>query len=227
MNKTNLFQSLWALLLIALVFLFGGMLFWSLYHIPEYSDGLSTMVTQHMPNSGVKSEVTAILLNFRGYDTLLEIAVLFAALLGAYRISPIRLDKSLVQSNPVILSLTQYLVPIIILVSGYILWLGGHAAGGAFQAGAVLASAGVLLVIVRPESLNLKHTIYLNFILIMGLLVFTLIAFLPILTGGTILEYPRKWAGTMILLIEAASTLSIGFTLMLLFAGGRPPAGDN
>jgi len=227
MDKTNQFHSFWGITLIVLVCLFGGMLFWSLWHIPEYSEGLSAMVTKHMPDSGVKSEVTAILLNFRGYDTLLEVAVLFAALLGAYQISPMHLDKSMVQSNPIMLYLIQYLVPIIILVSGYILWLGGHAAGGAFQAGAVLAGAGVLLLIVRPDSLNLKHSVYLNFILIIGPLIFTLFAFLPILTGGTILEYPRQLVGIMILLIEAASTLSIGFTLMLLFAGGRPPSGDN
>ena len=37
-----------------------------------------------------------------------------------------------------------------------------------------------------------------------------------------LLQYPNKWAGGLILLIEAAATLSIGITLTALFLGTRP-----
>ena len=37
---------------------------------------------RNLAASGVESNVTAVLLNFRGYDTYLEITVLLAALLG-------------------------------------------------------------------------------------------------------------------------------------------------
>ncbi len=41
-----------------------------------------------MAASGVEHPVTAVLLNFRGYDTLLEIAVLLLALLVMLAVSP-------------------------------------------------------------------------------------------------------------------------------------------
>ncbi len=37
-----------------------------------------------MDRSGVTHPVTAVLLNFRGYDTLLEVAVLLIALVGTW-----------------------------------------------------------------------------------------------------------------------------------------------
>lgn len=43
---------------------------------------LAAQVAANMDNSGVAHPVTAVLLNFRGYDTLLEIAVLLIALVG-------------------------------------------------------------------------------------------------------------------------------------------------
>ena len=50
--------------------------------LPAEADGLNADVMANMQDSGVTNPVTAVLLNFRGYDTLLEIAVLLLALLG-------------------------------------------------------------------------------------------------------------------------------------------------
>jgi hypothetical protein len=44
-------------------------------------------------------------------------------------------------------------------------------------------------------------------------------------TNGHFLEYPREWAGFLILLIEAALTISIGLILAALFLGS-PDATD-
>jgi hypothetical protein len=41
--------------------------------------------------------------------------------------------------------------------------------------------------------------------------------------GYRFLEYPPKQAGTLILIIECAATISIAVTLVLLFIAGRPP----
>jgi hypothetical protein len=45
--------------------------------------------------------------------------------------------------------------------------------------------------------------------------------------GGRLLEYPRHWAGILILVIETAATLSIGVILTVLFIGGRPSEADR
>ena len=112
-------------------------------------------------------------------------------------------------------------------MTGYILWLGGHAAGGAFQAGALLAGAGVLLVVTQADRITLNDNIRLRALLVAGPLVFTLVAGGVMFSGRFLLQYPKDFAGSLILLIEAASTMSIGITLTLLFAGGRPRQGGD
>jgi len=42
------------------------------------------------------------------------------------------------------------------------------------------------------------------------------------LSGRQFLEYPPALSGVLILLIEAAATVSIGIALVALFAGGQP-----
>ena len=48
--------------------------------LPDQAEGLQKIVAGKMEVSGVSNPVTAVLLNFRGYDTLLEMVVLFLAL---------------------------------------------------------------------------------------------------------------------------------------------------
>lgn len=205
----------------------GGMLSWALWSLPPEASGLSAQVRVRLPETGVRAEVTAVLLNFRGYDTLLEVAVLLAALLAVWHLGPLRLPRGGLVPGPVLDSLVRYLVPVMVLVAGYVLWLGGHAAGGAFQAGALLAGAGVLLLVVRPDALALRDRKRLRALLIAGPALFALVAGGVMLGGGALLEYPRQHAGSLILLIEAASALSIGTTLTLLFAGGHPRRGGG
>ncbi len=70
----------WLLLPLFLVLAMG--LGYAVLSLPDHTEGLQKMLTGKMEVSGVSSPVTAVLLNLRGYDTLLEIAVLLLALLG-------------------------------------------------------------------------------------------------------------------------------------------------
>ena len=56
----------------------------------------------------------------------------------------------------------------------------------------------------------------------LGLVVFMVVAVAMILLGGVLLEFPASFAGALILLIEAAATISIGVTLAALFLGRQP-----
>jgi hypothetical protein len=49
--------------------------------------GLRRDVTEALPRSGVENPVTAVLLNFRAWDTLLESVVLLAALIGVWSLA--------------------------------------------------------------------------------------------------------------------------------------------
>jgi len=213
-----------ALLLVSFI---GVALVWAIASLPHHAVGLSAVVSDNMAMSGVRAQVTAILLNFRGYDTLLEIMVLLVALLGVWFAGRLYLPDSEPRTGPVLEGLVRVLVPVIVLVTGYILWLGGHAAGGAFQAGALLAGAGVLLVVTQADRITLNDNMRLRALLVAGPLVFTLVAGGVMFSGRFLLQYPKDYAGSLILLIEAASTMSIGITLTLLFIGGRPRQGGD
>lgn len=52
--------------------------------IPDTERGMAPVIDANVAASGVKNAVTAVLLNFRGYDTLLEIAVLMLATIGVH-----------------------------------------------------------------------------------------------------------------------------------------------
>jgi multisubunit Na+/H+ antiporter MnhB subunit len=109
-----------------------------------------------------------------------------------------------------------------LVTAGYLLWVGAFAPGGAFQAGAVLASAGILLVLMRARFVSVLAGWPFRVSLILGLSLFSLVAIGCILLGGQLLEYPENRAGLLILLIESFAALSIGVTLISLFVGSRP-----
>ena len=56
--------------------------------LPSEPSGLTGVVDSQMANSGVEHPVTAVLLNFRGYDTWLELGVLLLAVMGVLLFQP-------------------------------------------------------------------------------------------------------------------------------------------
>ncbi|VAX05289.1 Na(+) H(+) antiporter subunit B, partial [hydrothermal vent metagenome] len=132
------------LLLVLLLSVLAAGLSYAVLSLPLQAPGLSSHVAANLETSGVSNPVTAVLLNFRGYDTLLELGVLLLALLGVWSLGAVP-ERRESPAGPVLDMLSRLLVPLLILVAGYLLWVGTHAPGGAFQAGSVLAAAGVLL----------------------------------------------------------------------------------
>lgn len=189
--------------------------------LPSYAAGLSAEVAANLDASGVSNPVTAVLLNFRGYDTLLEMAVLLLALLGVWSLGGSALARE-AAPGPVLDTLSRLLTPVLILVAAYLLWVGAHAPGGAFQAGSVLAAAGVLLLLSGWRLSTNQTGLPLRLVLVAGPGTFVAMAVFTMLFEGQLLEYPTAQAGILILFLETAATLSIGVTLAALFLGGRP-----
>src|SRR5690606_25916140 len=131
---------------------------------------LPARIDQAMPDSGVAYTVTAVLLNFRAWDTLLELAVLLLALLGARQLGPVRLELS--DPWPLLRAWSRILAPLLVLAGGYVLWRGSSAPGGAFQAGALLA-AGVVLLRLADVLPDLRWSAWpLRLAVLLGLLLF-------------------------------------------------------
>jgi len=189
--------------------------------LPPHTMGLSIEVNTNLESSGVSNPVTAVLLNFRGYDTLLEMIVLLLALMGVWSLGGTNLRYEAMPGS-VLNTLAGLLVPLLTLVAAYLLWVGAHAPGGAFQAGSVLGAAGVLLLLSGWRPRVELTTLPLRLMLLVGPGAFVLMAALLYVFEGQLLDYPPKQAGILILVLETAATISIGVTLAALFLGGEP-----
>ena len=197
----------------------------ALLSLPAEAPGMSAPVAENLSTSGVSNPVTAVLLNFRAYDTLLEKAVLLLAVVAAWSLS--MAPREPVSSPGRVLDVfVRLLVPLMIVVASYLLWVGAHAPGGAFQAGAVLAAVAVLLLL-SGKSLPAGWAGWpLRALLTLGLGVFIAVGAAVMFFGYRFLEYPPDQAGNLILLIEVVATVSIAVALATLFMGGRPRRGE-
>lgn len=219
MNRKTLLLTLLLPLLVTLAAGLG----YAVLSLPEQPQYLPKLVIDNMDESGVSHPVTAVLLNFRGYDTLLELVVLLLALLAVWSLNMPAAEHR-TAPNPVLDTLTRLLTPLLILVTAYLLWIGAHAPGGAFQAGSVLAAAAVLLLLAGWRISDNLTGLPLRIILMAGPAVFIIIAVLTLLLDAQLLKYPPAQAGLFIAIIETVATLSIGATLAALFLGARPVA---
>lgn len=186
--------------------------------------GLNAVTYERLPETGVSNPVTAVLLNYRGYDTLLEVAVLIMALIGIWAAGTDRTDArysraASAEESLLLEALVRLVLPLAVLTAGYLLWSGAHAPGGAFQAGAVLAAAGVLLRLTEHLRPHADPSWGVRLMASLGCLVFIGVALQAMLHGGYLLQYPQELAGALILVIESALTVAIGLILTLLFVG--------
>jgi multisubunit Na+/H+ antiporter MnhB subunit len=184
--------------------------------------GMRELVFFALPVSGVENPVTAVLLNHRAYDTLLELAVLLVAVVGTWSQRVPRTTFEATPVGPLLLGATRLLVPLSVLIGGYLLWRGSHAPGGAFQAGAVLAGAGVLLLLIEHPMPRRWGTWPLRLGLACGVLFFTLVGLMAMLGDEPFLSYRDEGATRRIVAIEIVATVAIAIALVALFSG-RPP----
>lgn len=202
----------------------GVLLIFAWLGVDQRAPGLEQVVSDRLADSGVSNPVTAVLLNFRAIDTLLEIAVLLLTLIGvwALRLTDVGLER--LAPSPVFDSLLRFTTPTVLLIGAYLLWIGAKAPGGAFQAGAVLAGAAILL---RVSGRFVPSVRALTIAATFGLLVFVAAGAAALAISGALLDYPEAQAGTWILIVETAATVSIAAILTALFIGTEPAGGKS
>ena len=205
----------------------GLALAWAVVEMPGPEGTLPDLVAETPSGSDVSNPVTAVLLDYRSYDTFLEVGVVLLAVVGVWSLGVNRRRSGPEGSpgdTPLLASLARLLAPVMVLVGVYLLYAGTSAPGGAFQAGAVLGALGILLLLaglVRPPSGVGRP---LRFGLAVGFGVFLLVACGTLLVGR-LLEYPPGWEYALILLVEAVLTVSIALSLVALFIAAPPEEG--
>jgi multicomponent Na+:H+ antiporter subunit B len=179
---------------------------------------------------GAPSFVAAILASYRGYDTLGETTVIFAAAMavalslpGANGEGATQFNKisSEAYSSPVLTIITKFIAPFIIFLGIYVQLNGEISPGGGFQAGAILASILIGLSFVSDKyrpSLN-----QLKILTTLGLLIYATTGLIPILLGARYLDYyilasnPHMAQQIGILIIELGVGLTVSAGMLLIY----------
>jgi len=103
--------------------------------------------------------VTTVVVYFRGFDTLGEIAVLFIASLGlGLMLSSNSKCDIKAESNFMLKTASTILFPIIMLYGMYVMIYGHLSPGGGFQGGVIIASA-ILLLLISHKEFEVPHSL--------------------------------------------------------------------
>lgn len=195
--------------------------------LPDPAPSLAPLVAENIASTGLGNAVTAVLLSFRAIDTLLEAVVLVYALVAVWALTPDRLwggrpgPKYEVDPHGMLAYLARLLAPLGIVVAIYVFWVGADLPGGKFQAGTLLAAMWLLTIMAGLTDVPPISRGWLRVALVAGTVIFLAIGFAGVPLAGAFLAYPEGFAKPLILIIEAASMVSIAVTLGLLVVG--PP----
>ena len=193
---------------------------WYLEKTPEYVD---------IPNV-----VTAVLGSFRGYDTLGEVFVVFAACIGVLFILGVRPPHKPREASDEDDGLRHHLipqvvgrlvVPFIVLFGLYVQFHGEYGPGGGFQAGAIIATGIILYALLEGEAQALRavpRSVLLGMV-VGGALLYGAVGVVCMLMGGTFLDYSVLAADPVfgqqlgILIIEAGVGMAVCGALLSIF----------
>ena len=214
---------------IAMLAVVGYYLTASLTHIPFGVNRIGTPSDEatvsgyYLNNTKEKSQVanvvTAIVVNYRGFDTLGEVTVLFLATTGLASILFRRKeeDEEFERINKPSSSLLQtgskFLFPLVVLLGIYVFIHGHLTPGGGFQGGAIIAT-GFLLMLIAYQKYHVGHSM-LTWVESLAGITFVTIGIWGLLTGGSFLDNSYFPAGTLNSLISGGAIpiiyIAVGF----------------
>ena len=135
--------------------------------------------------------VTAIVVNFRGFDTLGEVTVLF---LAATALGSILFKKRhhicdrtvLLPASSIVSAGAKLIFPAIIVLGAYVFIHGHLTPGGGFQGGTIIAT-GFLLMLIAYRDFSISHNV-LSVIESLAGIGFVTFGLLGFMNGGTFLQ---------------------------------------
>jgi multicomponent Na+:H+ antiporter subunit B len=184
----------------------GGLLIYAAIGLPTLGDPASPAhayagraYLQATPDDiGIANVVTAVLSSYRGFDTLGETSVIFAAGVGVAlmlgfgpRAAPPLAPTDLGDHHVVLRVSAKLLIPLIALYAFYVQFHGDLGAGGGFQASVIFAVAIILhaLVFGLREAMAAVPPRLARSLASLGVLLYAGVGLVCILNGGTFLDY--------------------------------------
>jgi len=142
-------------------------------------------IDEGIKETGATNIVTSVVVNYRAFDTLGEVTVLFIAAIGLGAVLTASVGEETRKTEPASLVLytgCRLLFPLILIFGTYIFIHGHLSPGGGFQGGAIIASGFLLIYLgCRERRISQKASKLAESL---GGLVFVIIGLLGLVFGG-------------------------------------------
>jgi multicomponent Na+:H+ antiporter subunit B len=216
---------------------------WGTARTPVNQAQVSRYYIQHTyDDTLVPNQVTAILADYRGYDTMFETVVVLIAGLSIFTILGCGVEResqegvappfriNILMPRDLIVRLTsKILVPVIQLFALYVVAHGHHSPGGGFQGGVILAASFIMMELtseLQPIATRLsgKATLVMG---VIGVSIYGGWGLICLLQGGHFLDY--AWAARLLpddpamarshgmLIVEIGVALTVSSIMLLIF----------
>jgi multicomponent Na+:H+ antiporter subunit B len=142
-------------------------------------------INEGIEETGAVNIVTSVVINYRGFDTLGEVTVLFIAAIGLSAVLTDSTTREITKIEPSSLVLStgcRLLFPLILVFGSYIFIHGHLTPGGGFQGGAIVASGFLLIYLGCRERRIIRSAS--NLAESLGGLTFVVIGLLGLAFGG-------------------------------------------
>lgn len=196
-----------AVLPLIVVFVTGAALIYGTLDMEPFGDP-SNPIHQHVApryiedspkEIGLPNMVTSVLASYRGFDTLGEVVVVFAALiavlslLGSPKEGRSDAPESGIKSHQVLHVVAKLIISPIILFAMYVQFHGDYGPGGGFQAGVIAAAALILYALVfgLPNAIGVIGPKFLKFMAAAGVLLYASVGIYSMAKGGNFLDYNK------------------------------------
>lgn len=180
---------------------------------------------------GLPNMVTSVLASYRGFDTLGETVVVFAALIAVLALLGVRrqeendVPESGLKSHHVLHVVAKFVIPLTILFALYVQFHGDFGPGGGFQAGVIAAAAFILYALVfgLPNALAVVGPKFLQFMASFGVLLYASVGLYSMLKGGQFLDYNKLAADPVagqhygIIIIELGVGITVFAVMLSIF----------
>ena len=173
---------------------------WGAVHSPVNKTVSPYFIENAYKDTKVPNIVTAVLADYRSFDTMFETCVVFIAVLGIFTILKRKeSDEDNVQNEQptslVIKVAARFMVPFIQLFGLYVVAHGHHSPGGGFQGGVILG-ASLILIAMSYDIQFVQRYLSMNRMIslaALGVFIFAGWGLGPVFLGHSFLDY-SAWA---------------------------------
>lgn len=193
---------------------FAAVVIWGIYRAPQIGDRVGDLYIQEVTDEiGVPNAVSAIYINYRFYDTLLELLVFSAAVFGVSFFSKLesrqKLAGSRVIESQVVKASASLLFPVVALFGFYLATSAHLGPGGGFVGGAIGGTSILLISMsIGAETVGKRfHEDFMKKIEYLMILVIILIGFSTFLLHFNMI--PAGWSVSYMTLINLIIALKV------------------